>query len=120
MGIKVVIDETEIEATEGRTILEAALGADVYIPHLCYHLDLPSLFGISDCAQCLVVLSIPMVNNCYSILVWCRRPISSANRASWDPSSRGMAFRHNSDFDHKQYSFFIFSQNENCSSSDYD
>jgi len=37
----VVIDEVAIDAEAGASILEAALAAGVYIPHLCSHPDLP-------------------------------------------------------------------------------
>jgi NADPH-dependent glutamate synthase beta subunit-like oxidoreductase len=39
--IRLTIDETEIRATEDSTILEAADAADIYVPRLCAHPDLP-------------------------------------------------------------------------------
>lgn len=36
------IDNIRVEASKGQTILEAADKADIYIPRLCYHPDLPS------------------------------------------------------------------------------
>ncbi|NIM48548.1 MAG: FAD-dependent oxidoreductase [Gemmatimonadales bacterium] len=39
--IEFTIDEVEIRSPEGATILEAADAADVYIPRLCSHPDLP-------------------------------------------------------------------------------
>jgi NADPH-dependent glutamate synthase beta subunit-like oxidoreductase/NAD-dependent dihydropyrimidine dehydrogenase PreA subunit len=39
--VKLIIDGAEVEARPGDTILEAALRAGIYIPHLCHHPDLP-------------------------------------------------------------------------------
>ena len=49
--IKLCIDGREIEAESGRTILEAALEANIYIPHLCTHPDLPVQ---GSCSLCVV------------------------------------------------------------------
>lgn len=49
--IKLNIDEREIETTEGKSVLEAALEGGIYIPHLCYHPDLPV---VGACRLCLV------------------------------------------------------------------
>lgn len=49
--IKLYIDGREIEAESGQTVLEAALAADVYIPHLCTHPDLSTQSG---CKLCIV------------------------------------------------------------------
>ncbi|MBI4722612.1 MAG: (2Fe-2S)-binding protein, partial [Candidatus Stahlbacteria bacterium] len=38
----ITIDGKKVDADEGRTILDVALGIGVYIPHLCAHPDLPS------------------------------------------------------------------------------
>ena len=35
--MKITIDGKEIEAKEGQSVLEAALAANVFIPHLCSH-----------------------------------------------------------------------------------
>ncbi|PIU55113.1 MAG: hypothetical protein COS88_05505, partial [Chloroflexi bacterium CG07_land_8_20_14_0_80_51_10] len=40
--IKLTINNTEIEAAKGITVLEAAQRAGIYIPALCSHPDLPS------------------------------------------------------------------------------
>ncbi len=40
--IKLTINNTEIEAAKGATVLEAAQRAGIYIPALCSHPDLPS------------------------------------------------------------------------------
>ena len=44
--IKLKIDGQEIEVASGTTILEAARSADIYIPTLCSHPDLPQAEGI--------------------------------------------------------------------------
>ena len=41
--MRLQIDGVEIEAAEGATILEAAAAADLYIPRLCSHPDLPAV-----------------------------------------------------------------------------
>src|SRR4030042_2276199 len=38
--ITLTIDGKKVEAPKGVTVLEAALGADIYIPTLCYDSDL--------------------------------------------------------------------------------
>jgi len=48
---KVTINGRELEVEEGKTILQAALENDIYIPHFCYHPHLP-LSG--NCRMCLV------------------------------------------------------------------
>ncbi len=45
------IDGNEVKTEKGKTVLQAALDAGIYIPHLCYHPDL-SPFGA--CRLCLV------------------------------------------------------------------
>jgi predicted molibdopterin-dependent oxidoreductase YjgC len=45
------LDGRQIETTAGRTILQAALDAGVYIPHLCYS---PILEAYGGCRLCLV------------------------------------------------------------------
>ena len=49
--VKLFIDGHEIEAREGQSVLEAALAADIYIPHLCTHPDLPVQ---ANCKLCVV------------------------------------------------------------------
>ena len=41
--VKVTIDGTEIEVVEGTSILEAADQAEIYIPRICSHPDLPAV-----------------------------------------------------------------------------
>ncbi len=50
--ILLIIDGTEVKAREGQTILEAALAADIYIPHLCYHPVLASFEEILPIEVC--------------------------------------------------------------------
>ncbi len=47
------IDNKEIKTTEGATILDAAQGASIHIPNLCY---LKGMKGIGACRLCLVQL----------------------------------------------------------------
>lgn len=49
--INIKIDGYEIEAEKGQNLLEAALEAGIYIPHLCYH---PDLTPIGNCKLCSV------------------------------------------------------------------
>ena len=51
--IKLKIDGKEVEARPGTTVLNAALGAGIYIPHLCDH---PDLKPAGACRLCLVEL----------------------------------------------------------------
>ncbi|MFC1982442.1 FAD-dependent oxidoreductase [Chloroflexota bacterium] len=48
--IKLVIDDTEVEIGAGVSVLEAAQGAGIYIPTLCYH---PSVEPYGGCRLCL-------------------------------------------------------------------
>jgi formate dehydrogenase (NADP+) beta subunit len=45
------IDGKDIVTTKGKSVLEASLDAGIYIPHLCYHPDLPS---VDTCRLCVV------------------------------------------------------------------
>lgn len=49
--IKLTIDGKEVVTQKGKSILEAALDTDIYIPHLCDHPDLPA---IGACRLCIV------------------------------------------------------------------
>ena len=49
--IQISIDDRKLQVEEGKTVLEAALDAGIYIPNLCYHPDLPPL---GACRLCLV------------------------------------------------------------------
>lgn len=48
--MKITIDGKEIEAREGQSILEAALEANHFIPHLCSHPDLEAKGGCRLCS----------------------------------------------------------------------
>jgi formate dehydrogenase beta subunit len=48
--MRVTIDNKQIEATEGMTVLNAALRAGIYIPHLCGHPDLEAVGGCRLCS----------------------------------------------------------------------
>jgi len=49
--IQISINDQQLQVEKGKTVLEAALDAGVYIPNLCYHPDLPPL---GACRLCLV------------------------------------------------------------------
>lgn len=49
--VKLKIDNRDVEAKEGTTILEAAKTAGIFIPHFCYH---PSLSISGNCRMCAV------------------------------------------------------------------
>jgi formate dehydrogenase alpha subunit len=49
--VNIVIDGVEIEVQTDKTILEAALKNNIYIPHLCYH---PDLEPVGICRLCMV------------------------------------------------------------------
>jgi formate dehydrogenase (NADP+) beta subunit len=49
--IKLNIDGCDIQAAEGRSILQASLDAGIYIPFLCHH---PDLTPTGECGLCLV------------------------------------------------------------------
>jgi formate dehydrogenase beta subunit len=51
--IKLNIDGREVVTQKGKSILEAALDAGIYIPHLCHHPDLPP---IGACRLCIVAV----------------------------------------------------------------
>ena len=51
MSATFTIDGREIPFTEGQTIIQAALAAGVYIPHLCYH---PDFSPHGSCKVCTV------------------------------------------------------------------
>lgn len=49
--IRLTIDGRQVEAQPGSTVLDAALGAGIYVPHLCDH---PDLRPAGACRLCLV------------------------------------------------------------------
>lgn len=48
--MKLTIDGKEIEAREGQSVLDAALSAGIFIPHLCSHPDLEAKGGCRLCS----------------------------------------------------------------------
>ena len=40
--VTIIIDDQEVKTEAGKTIFQAALDADIYIPSLCSHPDLPN------------------------------------------------------------------------------
>ena len=49
--MKITINGNEVEVAEGKNLLEAALDAGIYIPHLCKH---PDLEAVGGCRLCMV------------------------------------------------------------------
>ena len=49
--MKLTINGQVVEAAEGKNVLEAALDAGIYIPHLCKH---PDLEAVGGCRLCMV------------------------------------------------------------------
>ena len=49
--IKLTIDDRDVQTPAGTSILDAALAAGIYIPHLCHHPDLPAT---NACGLCVV------------------------------------------------------------------
>ncbi len=56
--MKIIIDNKEVEAKEGQTVLEAARGAGIEIPALCYH---PDLCVKANCRLCVVEVNGKMI-----------------------------------------------------------
>ncbi len=51
--MRLTIDGTEVEAKEGASVLDAALDAGIFIPHICKH---PDLEAVGGCRLCSVVV----------------------------------------------------------------
>ncbi|MGN0076163.1 MAG: FAD-dependent oxidoreductase [Parafannyhessea sp.] len=51
--MRLTIDGTEVEAREGASVLDAALDAGIFIPHICKH---PDLEAVGGCRLCSVVV----------------------------------------------------------------
>jgi NADH-quinone oxidoreductase subunit G len=52
----IIIDDTRIEAKEGKTVIEAAYENGLEIPHFCWH---PELSVSGNCRMCLVEVGLP-------------------------------------------------------------
>jgi NADPH-dependent glutamate synthase beta subunit-like oxidoreductase/formate hydrogenlyase subunit 6/NADH:ubiquinone oxidoreductase subunit I/ferredoxin len=68
------IDGREVEAHEGTSILDAALAAGIYIPHLCHHPDLPP---IGACGLCVV-----QIEGEEHLIPSCFAPVAAAMRVT--------------------------------------
>ena len=55
-AVTVTIDGREVAARKGDMVIAAALGADVYVPHFCYH---PRMSPVGMCRQCMVEVEGP-------------------------------------------------------------
>ena len=55
------IDGRDIKAPEGITLLDAALTAGIYIPHLCHHPNLPP---VNACGLCIVEIDGTSIASC--------------------------------------------------------
>ncbi|MGB9715731.1 MAG: molybdopterin-dependent oxidoreductase [Thermodesulfovibrionales bacterium] len=67
--ISIKIDDKEILASKGLTILEVALANNIYIPHLCYH---PDLRPAGICRLCFVEVEDG------KLVLSCRTPVEEA------------------------------------------
>ncbi len=54
--VTLTIDGREVAARKGDMVIAAALGADVYVPHFCYH---PRMSPVGMCRQCMVEVEGP-------------------------------------------------------------
>lgn len=61
VGNTIIIDGYEIPFKSGQTIMDAALAADVYIPHLCHY---PGLSPSGNCKLCVVDMDGRSVTAC--------------------------------------------------------
>ena len=52
--MQLTIDGRQVEAREGQSVLNAALAAGIFVPHLCGH---PDLEPIGGCGLCMVEVS---------------------------------------------------------------
>jgi formate dehydrogenase beta subunit len=72
--VKINIDGQNVTTQSGKSVLEAALDARIYIPHLCYH---PDLLPIGACSLCIVEVD----------------GVEGFNRSCMTPVSDGMIVR---------------------------
>ena len=82
--MRITIDDRQIEAREGASVLDAALEAGIFIPHLCSHPDLEKKGG---CRLCSVEIegedkAVPA----------CMTPVSFSGRSVW-PWTRLLRFQ---------------------------
>ena len=55
-AVTLTIDGREVAARKGDMVIAAALGADTYVPHFCYH---PRMSPVGMCRQCMVEVDGP-------------------------------------------------------------
>jgi NADH-quinone oxidoreductase subunit G len=55
-AVSLTIDGRDVSARKGDMVIAAALGADVYVPHFCYH---PRMSPVGMCRQCMVEVEGP-------------------------------------------------------------
>ncbi len=55
-AVTLTIDGREVSARKGDMVIAAALGADTYVPHFCYH---PRMSPVGMCRQCMVEVEGP-------------------------------------------------------------
>ena len=67
--VELIIDGKSVYAPPGQSVLEAALGAGIYIPHICTHPDLSVLGG---CKLCIVE-----IEGISGFVTSCNTPVSS-------------------------------------------
>ena len=68
--LNLTIDDKPVQVAEGKTVLEAAQAADIYIPTLCYH---PALKPFGACRLCLVE-----IEKMRGLLTSCTTPAAEA------------------------------------------
>ena len=66
--VKINIDGQDVKVQAGKSVLEAALDAGIYIPHLCHH---PDLSPIGACRLCIVE-----IEGVAGITTSCMTPVS--------------------------------------------
>ncbi len=59
--VRLTIDDRDVEADAGTSVLAAALQNDIYIPHLCYH---PDIEPRGACRLCMVEVDGHLVTAC--------------------------------------------------------
>ena len=67
--VKLNIDGRAIEAPQGKSVLEASLQADIYIPYLCYH---PDLGTTGECGLCVVEVA-----GREDLILACKEPVAA-------------------------------------------
>jgi len=97
LKIFLYMDGRRIEADEGKTLLQAALDANLYIPHLCFHEDLGPLGACGLCgveiegwdgviASCATLVQEGMVVTTRSANIRGRQSLSNEFLLAGDPA----------------------------------